>query len=109
MAYVNVLTPSLPFSDTVGGTSYDAAVHAHQFAGSQRERLLAWFQQRGARGSTDRETEVGLGMSRSSVCARRNELIALGLVVKDEGHRRAGAFAGVRQQVWVAVTESMEG
>ncbi len=104
MPYADPAAQQLPFASG-SDTSHDAAVAARRFAGSQRERLLQFYVQRGRVGATDSEACAAVGLSRSSCCARRAGLMHDGLVVRLDGARRAGAFAGVRQSVWIAVTK----
>lgn len=87
--------PELPWQGRINGTSHGAAVKAESFAATQRERYYAWLKDR-IEGGTDGEAEVELMMRRSSVCARRNELIRQGRVM-DWQHRRFGCT------VWRAI------
>lgn len=80
--------PALPWQGEIDGTSHDAAVAADAFAGTQRERYYAWLAGR-VQGGTDGEAEAELGMRRSSVCARRNELMKQQRVVA-RATRRGG-------------------
>jgi hypothetical protein len=83
--------PWAPHSDT----SHDAAIAAEAFAGRQQVQYLTWLRSRGQRGGTDAEAEAEIPMRRSAVCARRNEAMRCGLVVKTD--QRRGACA-----VWCA-------
>jgi hypothetical protein len=102
MSYTDPGRERLPYQGTLDWTSHEAATKARRFAGRQGTRLLAWYRSRGEAGSTDHEAAVALGMARSSICARRNELMVSGLVERRGDRRRVGQF-GVEQQVWRAV------
>jgi len=83
--YLSVLIPSLPFSEPT--TSREAALAMQPFAETQRDRLEAFYRSRGLYGATDVEVEVLHGIRRQSCCARRNELLKLGRVVKTDQRR----------------------
>lgn len=77
----------LPFQNH--DASRDAAVRAEAFAAPQLRLYLNFLIAKGEHGATDREAEEQIPMRRSSICARRNELVRDGLV-KDVGIRRQG-------------------
>jgi hypothetical protein len=77
--------PSLPFSGrsaTSRANSLQGAAHAAPWAGKQAQAVLRVIRDAGARGCTDWEIIVLSGVSRSSVCARRNALMDAGLVLE---------------------------
>jgi hypothetical protein len=76
--------------------SRDAALRAESFSGRQLRTYLAFVVAKGSHGATDREAEEQIPMRRSSVCARRNELLREELII-DTGLRRCGCA------VWRAV------
>lgn len=92
MPYAAPAQRELPYASG-SDTSHDAAVVAGAFSELQRDRYLRWLQSRGEFGGTDGEAEKQLAMRRSSVCARRNELMKDGRIVK-AARRRNGC------QVW---------
>ncbi len=59
-------------------TSKQGAVHAHQRAGSQAERLLRLYRERGPQ--TDHQACAALDLPLATVCARRNALLKQGWV-----------------------------
>lgn len=74
------------------------ALKAKGFAAFQREKLLAAYETHGP--LTDHEMEAETEIDRSSVCARRNELIRLGHVEKDDGRVRLNPTTGVNNTLW---------
>lgn len=88
MPYLDSSIPALPFSDQE--TSREAAVKAKLFAKTQRDRVEWWYRTCGASGMTDKMMCELAGLSRQSLCARRNELMKLGRVVKTNRRRRNG-------------------
>lgn len=68
-------------------------------SGTQRARVYELLRAASERGMTDWELVDSLGMLRSSVCARRNELIREGWVI-DSGRRRRER-TGSHAIVWV--------
>lgn len=74
------------------------ALKAKGFAAFQREKLLAAYETHGP--LTDHEMEAETDIDRSSVCARRNELIKLGQVEKDAGRVRLNPTTGVNNTLW---------
>lgn len=90
MAYLDSSIPSLPFISG-SATSRDAAITIQHVRVTQFDRYVAWMRLRGDQGATDKETCLSLGIQRSSICCRRNEAMALGLIEKTE--RRRGACA----------------
>lgn len=77
----------LPFQSQ-SPTSRDAAVEAKKFSGKQSASVLAWFQERGACGGTQKECAAALNLGRPSVCARVNHLEHVGLLIKSVSERR---------------------
>lgn len=73
-----------PHNDT--DTSVLAAVAAGPRVGTQKERIFTYINSREC-GATEDEIEVGLGLLRSTVCARVNELTNEGFL-QDSGERR---------------------
>jgi len=93
-------TPSLPFSGSCVQSrhaSYQGAVDASARAGRQTRRYLGFLAACGAYGATDWEAAEALGVERTTINARRNELVRLGRVVA--GGFRPGP-TGVRNTVW---------
>lgn len=88
-----------PFSD--GGASRDAAEAAEPTAPRCRARVLDLIRSRGARGATDDEVEVALGLPHQTASARRRELVVAGAVEATTARRltRSGSPA----TVWRAV------
>lgn len=93
MPYIDAVQRALPWQSG-SDTSHDAAAAARSFSGRQRQMYLDWLRAKGPIGGTDAEAEVELAMRRSSVCARRNEL--LGVIYKT-AWRRFGCA------VWMAL------
>jgi len=77
-------------------TSHQAAENASLRGPSQRVRVYRYLQANG--GSTDYEISVGLGLLRSSVAKRRQELADINLVT-DSGYRRV-TDTGTSAIVW---------
>ena len=80
-------------------TSRGAAVAIGPKLGHLQDLVLALFQARGRRGATNDEIARMSGLGIPTVCARRNELMKLGLI-EDSGERRKTA-SGRNAQVWV--------
>ncbi len=78
-------------------TSYQGAQDAAPRAANQQVRYLAYLRLRGAQGATDREAAEYLGLERTSVNARRSELVKAGLVVPG-GFRRGPT--GIKNVAW---------
>ena len=68
-------------------TSRRAADRAVAFAGSQRDRIQAWFTAQGTRGGTQKEASEALEIGRPSMCARVRELERDGVIVKAQRAR----------------------
>ena len=79
-------------------TSKEAAVSILPHVNAMQERVLGYIESHD--GATDSEIEQGLKMLRQTVCARRNELMKLGLVKWSGEYRKADT--GRRVRVWVA-------
>lgn len=86
MPYADPANQRLPFASS-SDTSHDAAVAARTTAPDQRARYFSWLASCGVAGGTDAEAETALTMRRSSICARRNELMTDGKVVKTDARR----------------------
>lgn len=90
----------------VQGQATGAALHcssmgakqARVFNAQQRARMLAIYAERGP--LTDVEMETISRIDKSSVTPRRNELIAMGLVEKDDGRVRKNLKSGVNNTLW---------
>lgn len=88
------------------GKATGAALHCSQmgakearvFASQQRERMMAIYAERGP--VTDCEMEAIAGIDKSSICARRNELIKFGVVEKDDGRTRKNRKTGISNTLW---------
>ena len=83
-------------------TSREAARSVAEDAPTQRSEVYGYILARGQAGATDAEIERGLSMLRQSVCARRNELVRLGMI-RDSGRRRTAPHTGRLCAVWVVV------
>lgn len=83
-------------------TSHEAAQGAARTAPRDRDRALVALREAGARGLTDFELGDVIGRQQTSAGKRRHELMALGLVEKVAGVRRASP-SGAQAQVWRAV------
>lgn len=94
MPYLDSASYELPFQSG-SDTSRAAAVAMRETASTQRERYYQWLADR-VQGGTDGEAEVELAMRRSSVCARRNELMKAGRVLKTDWRRVGCAVWRVR-------------
>lgn len=81
----------LPFQSG-SDTSHDAAIRAELFAQPQCRKYLDWLIACGPTGGTDKEAHRGTGIARASICCRRMELKAQGLIA-DAGLRREGCTA----------------
>lgn len=86
---------------TAADTERAAAAAVAPNSGTQRGRIYLALRRAGAAGLTDWEIVEGLGILRSSVCGRRNELLRDDLI-KDSGRRRVER-TGHKAIVWVAV------
>jgi predicted ArsR family transcriptional regulator len=75
--------------------SHQGAVDASERAGRQALALLALYRQHGP--LTDREAARRLDVERTTINARRNELVKLGLVTS-HGSKRADT--GIRNTLW---------
>ena len=84
-------------------TSREAARSVARGAPTKRAEVYGYILARGDDGATDAEIEGGLSMLRQSVCARRNELVKLGMI-RDSGRRRTSLHTGRRCAVWVVRT-----
>ncbi len=93
----------LPPHQKGSDTSREAARSAAECAPTKRAEVYGYILARGDAGATDAEIEGGLSMLRQSVCARRNELVKLGMI-RDSGHRRNSPHTGRRCAVWVVRT-----
>lgn len=82
-------------------TSREARRSIERTAPTMADRVLAFVRARGARGCTDEEAELALGLRSQSYTPRRRELVQAGLVL-DSGQRRA-TTSGRAAVVWVAV------
>lgn len=92
MPYLHPATYELPFQ-AQSETSRNAAVRAGGFHLSQRARILAWFQDQGARGGTQIECARCLGIARASVAPRVNEMWDEGRgPLEKTAARRGGCF-----------------
>ena len=85
MPYLEPANYELPYQSG-SDTGRDAAESMREAAATQRERYIRWLADR-LHGGTDWEAEVELTMRRSSVCARRNELMKAGRIVKTDWRR----------------------
>ena len=83
-------------------TSREAARSVARGAPTKRAEVYGYILARGDDGATDAEIERGLSMLRQTVCARRNELVKLGMI-RDSGRRRTSLHTGRRCAVWVVV------
>ena len=88
MPYLEPASYELPFA-AGSETSRDAAVAIRETASTQRERYFRWLAGR-VHGSTDAEAEASIPMRRSSICARRNELMKAGRILKTDWRRGGG-------------------
>lgn len=80
--------PSPPWagrSATSRANSLASAAKAAHYAGAQAQLVLMAIRQAGPRGATDWDVIALTGISRSSLCARRNALMDAGLVVEHPG------------------------
>ena len=73
-----------------------AADRIAPYVATQREQYYNWLASCGDFGATDEEASISRRMRVASVCARRNELVRLGRVVKTDRIRNRG-------HVWKAV------
>jgi len=90
MPYADPANYELPFQSG-SDTSRDAATKAQRFVCRQGIEVLAWFQQRGAFGGTQKECHAATGLERSSICARVNALEKVGNLVKTSERREGCA------------------
>ena len=90
----------LPPHQKGSDTSREAARSVARGAPTKRAEVYGYILARGDAGATDAEIEGGLSMLRQSVCARRNELVKLGMI-RDSGRRRNSPHTGRRCAVWV--------
>lgn len=97
MPYLDSANMALPFQ-AESETSRAAAEAMVSASITQRQRLYAYYATKGQGGSTDEEAEVALDLRRSSICARRAELLKAGLV-EAAPQTRTGS-SGCRLQVW---------
>ena len=93
----------LPPHQKGSDTSREAARNVARGAPTKRAEVYGYILARGDAGATDAEIEGGLSMLRQSVCARRNELVKLGMI-RDSGRRRTSLHTGRRCAVWVVRT-----
>lgn len=92
---------------TAVACSRAAAVQAQNRAESQRRRIVALLQARGAEGATDPEIHVATGILRQSICQRRKELRdARPPEIADSGRSRPSPDTGAPCTVWVAADVS---
>jgi len=98
MPYLDSTAQRLPYEST-SETSREAAQAAQVFAGAQGQRYLRWLSDQGLVGGTDKEAHAALGLERSSICARRDEWVKAGRVVKTDRRRDKCA-------VWVVLGEA---
>ena len=81
MPYLDSASYDLPFQSG-SDTSREAALQARSFIGVQGIRVLRWFEDRGARGGTQKECAEALSLGRPSVCARVHALEHAGALYK---------------------------
>lgn len=96
MPYLQSSTYELPFQSG-SETSRDAAIAIEPVAETQRERYFAFVALAGTQGRTDAEAESWLRMRRSSVCARRNELMKAGRIVQTDRRRKGCTVYRVKE------------
>ncbi len=89
--------PPLPAANW-SRTSRLAAHAIRESAPTLRARVLDYVASRGVHGATNDEIVAGVGMLLQSVCARTNELWAVGLI-RDSGRTRASR-SGRSARVW---------
>lgn len=82
-------------------TSRAAAASLEGSASRLRARVLKYYRECGALGSTDDRAEFVLGMRHQTLSARRRELVLL-RVLRDSG-RRSKTRSGRTATVWVVV------
>jgi hypothetical protein len=99
MGHVDQARRLQPYVGDRGDTSHAAAVEAQAFSKTQRERLREYSDARGDEGWTDHEAHLALGIERASLCLRRSELMAAGLVERKDGSKRKGPHRAMCQ-VW---------
>lgn len=97
MPYVQPAQQALPWQSG-SETSHEAAMAAGECAVTQRQKVYSFLARHGRRGATDEEIEQALSMRRSSVCARRNELVKA-RQVEDSGCTTLSA-SGLRVTLW---------
>lgn len=81
-------------------TSMAAAVEIEPHAGTLLLKVLAEIRRSGIIGRTDDEIEYQLGMRHQTASARRNDLVARGMI-EDSGRTRRTS-SGRKATVWVA-------
>jgi len=84
------------------GTSKAAAQSIKCHALRLRERMLAFYAERGDHGATDEECQIDLGLSGNTQRPRRCELVRIGRL-RDSGKRRPTA-SGCAAIVWVSAS-----
>ena len=90
----------LPPHQKGSDTSREGARSVARGAPTKRTEVYGYILARSDAGATDAEIERGLSILRQSVCARRNELVKLGMI-RDSGRRRTSLHTGRRCAVWV--------
>lgn len=94
------MSQQMPPFQPGSATSEAAAVAAMESAPTRREEVYEFLKSRGEHGATDDEIQQALGYPRSSVGARRNELMNEGLII-DSGDTRATRY-GRQATIWLA-------
>lgn len=96
-----------PFQRT-SDTSREAAIAAYPRVGTDKHAIVEFVRARGETGATQNEIELRLGLPRSTVCARVNELERDGYLVRTDMRRLTEFRRNAVVYVWkgVAIADS---
>ena len=84
---------------TTATTSHEAAESIKPHVRDLRRKVCQFIAEQGAKGCTDEECQIGLGMNPSTQRPRRSEVWAFGLITDQMGERRP-TTSGRMATVW---------